>query len=260
MLSNNGGGDVEWEECETKGITMIKLTINGKLVEVAESATILMAASKAGIDIPTLCFNEELAPAGACRLCVVEAAMGEKLALVTACDNPVSEGMVVSTDSPKALEARRVAAEILLAQSPTSKKLQHIASRLGLEKPRFTLPANECILCRQCTRACQEVVGAGAISFITRGLGREVEPRVVFDTERCIACGSCAYVCPTDAIKLNDANGKRTIATPSGKMEFGLKACAHCGFFFAPEKQLAYMARKADLPQEKFDKCLDCRE
>jgi len=239
---------------------MIKLTINGKAVEAAEDATILMAANKAGIDIPTLCFNEELAPAGACRLCVVELTAGENHILVTACDNPVSEGMVVNTDSPKAFEARRLAAEILLAQSPSSKKLQKIASNLGLEKPRFTLPAKECILCRQCTRACQEVVGAGAISFITRGLGREVEPGVVFDAERCIACGSCAYVCPTDAIKLVDAGGVRTITTPSGKMKFGLKTCAQCGFHFAPEKQLTYMARKADLPQEKFDKCLDCRE
>ena len=239
---------------------MLKLTVDNKPVEVADGATILAAATNAGVDIPTLCFNEELAPAGACRLCVVEVTRDGMPALMTACDTAVSEGMIVNTGSPKALEARRLAVEVLLAQNPTSKKLSHIARRLGVENPRFTLPTQECILCRQCVRACHEVVEAGAISFISRGLGREVEPKVVFDAERCIACGSCYYACPTDAVKLTDDGNRRTITTPSGKMEFILKACTSCGAYFAPEKQLAYMARRSGLPQEKFDKCLDCRE
>ncbi|MCL2150069.1 MAG: 2Fe-2S iron-sulfur cluster-binding protein [Dehalococcoidia bacterium] len=239
---------------------MSKLTIDGKTVEAAEGTTILAAANKSGVDIPTLCYNEELSPAGACRLCVVEVVNGQACALMTACDNPVSEGMTIDTNSPRALDARRLATEVLLAQRPTSKKLQDIARRLGLDEPRFTLPQQECILCRQCTRTCQEVVGVGAVSFIMRGLGREVEPRVIFDAERCIACGSCAYICPTEAIKLTDAGGKRTLMTPSGKMEFCLKACGHCGAYFAPEKQLVYMARQSGLPQEKFDLCLNCRD
>jgi len=238
---------------------MINIIIDGKSVEIEEGATILMAANKAGVDIPTLCFNEELTPAGACRLCVVETIKNNDPVLLTACDNQVSDGMMVNTKSPKAIEARRLAVEVLLAQSPTSKKLQKIAQRLGLEKPRLTLPSQECILCRQCVRACQEVVGAGAISFVSCGLGREVEPKVIFDSERCIACGSCAYICPTDAVQLSDEGGRRTISTPSGKMEFGLKACSSCGAYFAPEKQLAYMAQHSGLPIEKFDLCLDCR-
>lgn len=239
---------------------MFKITIDGKTIEVEENSTIMKAAIKAGIDIPSLCFNEELTPAGACRLCVVEATKNGDSVLKTACDNPVYDGMRIETKSNRAIEARKLAAEVLLAQTPTSKKLQKIARNLGIEKTRFSLPSKECILCRQCTRACQEVVGVGAISFIPRGLGRAVEPQVVFDEERCIACGSCAYVCPTEAVKLVDENGKRTITTPSGKMEFTLKPCTRCGALFAPEKQLAYMARKSGLPQEKFDLCLDCRD
>ncbi len=239
---------------------MFKINIDGKNLEVEENATIMAAAIKAGINMPSLCFNEELSPAGACRLCVVEVIKDGNSALMTACDNPVYEGMTVKTKSPRALEARKVAAELLLAQSPTSKKLQKSARELGIEKSRFTLPPKECILCRQCTRACQEVVGVGAISFISRGLGRDIEPQVVFDPERCIACGSCAYICPTGALNLVDEKGKRTISTPSGKMEFALKSCARCGAQFAPEKQLAYMARKSGLPQEKFDLCVNCRD
>ena len=239
---------------------MFKVNIDGKNIEIEEQATIMDAAIKAGIEIPSLCFNEELSPAGACRLCVVEVNKDGDSALMTACDNPVYEGMMVKTKSPRALEARKVAAEVLLAQSPTSKRLGKIAHNLGIDKPRFMLPPKECILCRQCTRTCQEVVGAGAISFISRGLGRDVEPHIVFDAERCIACGSCAYICPTEAIKLVDENGKRTISTPSGKMEFVLKTCARCGTSFSPEKQLAFMARKSGLPQDKFDLCVNCRE
>lgn len=239
---------------------MFNITIDGKSVEVAEGTTIFTAATRAGIDIPTLCFNEELTPAGVCRICVVEVVRGGDSVLMTSCNSPVEAGMTVSTGSPKALAARRLAVEVLLAQNPTSKKLRGIASRLGLEKPRLTLPAKECILCRQCLRACQEVVEAGAISFTSCGLGREVEPKVSFDAERCIACGSCAYVCPTDAVKLTDDNGKRIIITPSGKMEFALKPCANCGAYFAPEKQLSYMAKRSGLPQDKFEKCPDCRE
>ena len=239
---------------------MFKLTIDGKPVEVDENATILGAAARAGIDIPTLCFNEELSPAGACRLCVVEVTKNGDSTLMTACDNPVYQGMAVSTKSPRAIQARKLAAEVLLAQNPTSKKLLKIAKGLGIEKPRLSLPPKECILCQLCTRTCHEVVGASAIGFVSRGLGREVEPHMVFDTDRCIACGSCAYICPTEAVVLTDANGKRTISTPSGKMEFGMRACATCGAYFAPEKQLEYMARKSGLPQEKFTLCLDCRE
>jgi ferredoxin len=109
-------------------------------------------------------------------------------------------------------------------------------------------------------RACQEVVGAGAITFIARGLEREnKEATVVWTPDKCIACGSCAYICPTQAVTLNDNQGVRSINTPSVKMEFKLKACTQCGSYYAPEKQLAYMAKAAKLPIEKFDLCPDCR-
>jgi bidirectional [NiFe] hydrogenase diaphorase subunit len=239
---------------------MFKLTIDGKPVEIQQNATILAAVTKAGVDIPTLCFNEELSPAGACRLCVVEVLKNGESALVTACDNPVSEGMVVNTASPGAIGARRLAAELLLAQNPTSPRLKKIAERLGIREPRFSLPYSECILCRQCTRACREVVGAGAISFVPRGMGRDAEPRLLFDVDRCIACGSCAFICPTDAIKLVDTGGKRTITTPDCAMEFVMRRCEKCGCYFAPEKQLDYMSEKSGLPREKFTLCLDCRD
>jgi NADH dehydrogenase/NADH:ubiquinone oxidoreductase subunit G len=240
---------------------LVKLTIDNKTVEVEEGATILEAAAKAGVAIPTLCYNEELSPAGACRVCAVEIAWEPAPIIVTSCNYPVAQGMAVSTKSEKAVKARRLAVEMLLAQHPHSEKIAKLAQTLGISEPRFSIKIEECILCRLCVRTCQEVVGANAITFIAQGLEREnKEAAVVWDTEKCIACGSCAYICPTQAVLMGDNQGVRTISTPSVKMEFKLKACTKCGNFYAPEKQLAFMARTAKLPIEKFGLCPDCRD
>jgi NAD-dependent dihydropyrimidine dehydrogenase PreA subunit len=103
-------------------------------------------------------------------------------------------------------------------------------------------------------------VGADAITFIARGLEREnKEAAVVWNQDKCIACGSCAYICPTQAVTMSDNQGMRVINTPSIKMEFKLKACTKCGNYYSAEKQLAYLAKTAKLPIEKFDLCPDCR-
>ena len=97
---------------------MVKLTIDNKPVEIHEGATILEAALKAGVSIPTLCYNEELSPAGACRVCVVELAQTPYSITVTACTHPVADGMVVSTRSEKAVKARKMAVEMLTGAAP----------------------------------------------------------------------------------------------------------------------------------------------
>ena len=240
---------------------MVKLTIDNKPVEIHEGATILEAALKAGVTIPTLCYNEELSPAGACRVCVVELAQTPYSITVAACNHPVADGMVVSTKSEKAIKARKIAVEMLMAQHPHSEKIAKLAETLGIKEPRFSVNPDECILCRLCVRTCNEVVGASAITFLAQGQEREnKEAEVVWNQEKCIACGSCAYICPTQAVMMSDNQGIRTINTPSVKMEFKLKACTKCGSFYAPEKQLTYMAKTAKLPIEKFDLCPDCRE
>lgn len=241
---------------------MINIKINNKPVEAKEGSTILAAAAKAGVTIPTLCDNEELTAVGACRICAVEIRSADFPGhIVTACTQPVSEGMEIFTDSEPALKARRLAVELLLARKPHSQTLERIASDLGIQESRFTLPEQECILCQLCSRTCHEVVGVNAITFVTQGLSREeTEPNMQWSKDRCIACGSCAYVCPTRAVTLTDESGVRTLNTPDTVMEFKLKACTKCGTFYAPEKQLEYMARQSNQPLDKFDICLDCRD
>ena len=240
---------------------MVKMTIDDKVVEAEEGSTILDAAKKAGISIPTLCYHESLSPIGSCRVCSVEVMTDGTSNLATACDYPVEEGLKVRTNSERVAQARRLAVELLLAQRPHSAEIQKLARKLGIEEPGFTLKQRECILCELCVRACQEIVGVDAITFIAQGIDRGIdEPSVEHSLTKCIGCDSCAYICPTEAITVEDVGDTRIINTPSGKLEFKLKQCKTCGKYWAPEKQLDYLVEKWQLEPEIFDTCPDCRD
>jgi len=239
---------------------MVKLTIDNKVIEVEEGSTILEAVEKSGIFIPTLCYHEALTPIGSCRLCSVEIIANGTSDLTAACTYPVEEGLEVRTNSERVVNARKVAMELLLAQCPHSDRIQELASKLGIEKPSFTLEERECILCGLCIRACGEIVGVSAINFIAQGIDRDIgEPSIEVSSSECIGCDSCAYICPTDAITVDDVGDTRIINTPSGKMEFKLKRCKTCGNYWAPERQLDYIVKKLDLLPEVFDNCPNCR-
>ena len=239
---------------------MVKLTIDNKVIEVEEGSTILEAVEKSGIFIPTLCYHEALTPIGSCRLCSVEVIANGTSDLTAACTYPVEEGLEVRTNSERVVNARKVAMELLLAQRPHSDRIQELASKLGIEKPSFTLEERECILCGLCIRACGEIVGVSAINFIAQGIDRDIgEASIEVSSSECIGCDSCAYICPTDAITVDDVGDTRIINTPSGKMEFKLKRCKTCGNYWAPERQLDYIVKKLDLLPEVFDNCPNCR-
>jgi ferredoxin len=115
----------------------------------------------------------------------------------------------------------------------------------------------ECNLCRRCVGICRKTVGIAAISYVELGNG---QAQIVFAADRCIACGSCAYICDTGMLTLEDIGGTRIMTIPGGRMEFKLRQCKKCGSYWAPERQLEYIAEKANLPREVFDLCIDCRE
>ncbi|MBT9140478.1 MAG: NADP-reducing hydrogenase subunit HndC [Dehalococcoidia bacterium] len=204
-------------------MSMINLIINNQAIEVEPDTTILEAAAKLGIKIPTLCYLPELRKFGACRICVVEDARGT---LVPACYTPVKEGMVLKTASPKTIKTRKTILELLLASHNGNClicdrngrcTLQTMAYEMDVREIRFKgairdfpmdasgaviRDPNKCILCGNCVRMCHEVQTVGTIDFTDRGFTASVA--TAFDKpiieSNCIFCGQCVLVCPVAAL------------------------------------------------------------
>jgi bidirectional [NiFe] hydrogenase diaphorase subunit len=239
---------------------MVTLTIDGRKIRAAAGTTILEAAQENNIYIPTLCHHEAVSNYGACRLCTVEVTKNGRERLVASCLYEVADGLKVKTNTERIAASRRMLMELLLARCPNNRTIQELAHKLGVAKTSFKLDDNDCMLCALCVRVCQEVVGVSAISLVNRGVDRALATPYFEDSDVCIGCGSCAYICPVDAIKFEDIGDTRYISWPNNKMEFKLKKCSNCGRYFAPQAQLDYIIRKAGLAPDAFDKCLDCRD
>jgi bidirectional [NiFe] hydrogenase diaphorase subunit len=204
----------------------ISLTINDRVVSGHTGQTLLQVANEHGIAIPTLCHFPGLAPLGACRICIVEIEGCPRPA--PACATPAEQGMVVSTDSKRILNARRMIIELLLAERnhtcpvcvmDGNCELQSLAKKLGvdhvrygfiapqmtvdLSQPRFGIDHNRCVLCRRCVRVCDEVEGAHTWDVSGRGSASRIISDLAEpwgDSETCSDCGKCVHSCPTGAL------------------------------------------------------------
>ncbi len=202
------------------------LTIDGKEVSAAEGATILEAASDAGIALPTLCHLEGVYDVGACRMCLVEIAGTPKL--LPACTTQVSEGMNVTTTSERLQQYRKMILELLFAErnhvcavcvANGHCELQTLAYRQGMDHvrydycfpkwdvdithPLYGMDHNRCILCTRCVRVCWHIEGAGTKNVAGRGAKAQIitdlfQPWGESDT--CTNCGKCVMSCPTGAL------------------------------------------------------------
>jgi len=208
---------------------MIALTIDGKELEVEAGRTLLEAARENVIQIPTLCYHEALKPYGGCRMCVVELETPRGPRVVASCTYPVEDGAVVHTDTDQIGHLRKVAAQLLLARAGHTPFIQELAASVGVDSTPFTLPTDSCVLCSRCVRACQEIVGIGAISMANRGSDRMVAPPFSISSADCIECATCVQVCPTDAITLKLITDRdRTVHVwPS---EYSRGACRLCEY------------------------------
>ena len=205
---------------------MVQLTINGKSIEVPEGTTVLAAAKRNGIDIPTLCAQKELTPFGGCRLCIVEV-QGFRVPIAS-CTLPVSNGMVVNTETESLKKSRKFILSMLFSErnhfcpfcqvSGGDCELQNAAYReemtswpmqpgwnnfvVDSSHPYFVLDNNRCILCRRCVRACGELVGNFTLAVAERGAASSIvaDYDVPLGESSCIKCGTCVQSCPTGAL------------------------------------------------------------
>ncbi len=179
----------------------ILLQIDGKEVKATEGMTVLEAAQKEGISIPTLCHHEKLEPYGACRVCTVEVEVGGRTRLVASCLYPVEPNLVVKTRSQKIDKIRRVLIEEMMAHAPDSWQLQELAKEYGADRDRFEKEPSFCIHCGLCVRYCAEIKKKNALGFVDRGARREISfiPRIA--AQECWNCKECFELCPTSALQ-----------------------------------------------------------
>ncbi|MGC9517613.1 MAG: formate dehydrogenase subunit alpha [Methanomicrobiales archaeon] len=225
----------------------INFSIDGLDCEADKGSTILQAAIKNGIYIPNLCYNSQLKPYGACRLCLVE---NEEGRMITACENHVTEGMKIKTDTEKLNKVKKILVSLLIANheknclycAKSDKcKLQEVASYFGIDEygldnfrhqikdipmdksnPFFIRDLKKCILCGICVHVCADVMGVNAIDFGFRGYDTKITTfadRDILDSN-CVSCGECVEACPVGALI------PQMSVTPSREVK---TTCVYCG-------------------------------
>ena len=212
---------------------MIKAIINGKQVSVEQGTTILDAAKKVFVKIPTLCKHPDLPPSAGCGICVVKVKGSSKM--VRACCTPIEEKMDITTQDPEIVEIRKTVLELILSRHPDSCltcgrnndcELQRLTADFGIRKESFqkslhelpiddstgtiVLEPQKCILCGRCIEVCQDMQNVWALSFLERGIDTRISPAgdIRLGDSPCVRCGQCSNHCPTGAIVEKDDTAK----------------------------------------------------
>lgn len=217
-------------------MSKIHLTINGQVLEAESGDTILQAAQRGDIRIPTLCHHPALPPEESCRICVVEMIRGQWSSLVAACVYPAREGMVIETDTEQVVTARKTILELILSDHPldcmtcnaTGRcELQDLAYEYGIKESTLTgqvhvypldpdpnlyihWDMNKCIMCRRCIRACSEIQCAHVLTKADRGFNQRISTAFGRPLEQsgCDFDGQCIAFCPVDALSEKMSRGK----------------------------------------------------
>jgi NADH-quinone oxidoreductase subunit G len=222
---------------------MVNLKINGIPLQVEEGTTILNAAKKVNIKIPTLCYNPDLPAWASCGICIVRMEGSPKM--VRACTTPVSENMSIITHDAEIIAVRKTVVELILSNHPNdclqcprngSCELQTLAAEFGIREvpykkvlnalpiddsnPAIILNPEKCIRCGRCVKVCQEVQNVWAIEFLGRGIKGRIASAAdaPLGESPCIKCGQCAAHCPVGAIYERDDTAKVWAALQSADL------------------------------------------
>jgi len=237
---------------ESKSTQSVTLSIDGRAVTVPAGSTVMRAASEIGTNIPKLCATDSLKQFGSCRLCLVE--IDGARGTPASCTTPVSEGMVVHTQTPKLQKLRKGVMELYISDHPLDCltcaangdcELQDQAGAVGLRdvrygyeganhlgqakdqsNPYFDFDSSKCIVCSRCVRACEEVQGTFALTIESRGFGSKVSAGTPVDdflSSECVSCGACVQACPTATLT---EKALVEIGTPERSV---VTTCAYCG-------------------------------
>jgi iron-only hydrogenase group A len=212
---------------------VVQAKINGILIRVEEGTTILEAARRAQIKIPTLCKHPDLPPSASCGICIVKVKGSNKM--LRSCCTPLEEGMEVTTHDPEIVEIRRTVIELILSNHPNdclkcarnnACELQKLVADFGIREESFPqflrdlpidtstkavdLDPKKCILCGRCVYACQEMQDVWALSFLERGIRTRISPagEILLADSPCVRCGQCSAHCPTGAFVEQDHTAK----------------------------------------------------
>ncbi len=204
----------------------VKLTINGQEITASSDDTILTAAAKNGITIPTLCFMKDCNQIAACRICVVE--VTGRRGVVPSCVTKVAEGMEVQTESERIQKARRITLDMLCKNHRmicdqcsrySDCEFHALCRRYGISErdynpyvmdadkdesaPHLVRDTSKCVLCQRCVAACHEQ-GMDIIAVFNRGRNKKVAPPLPLAQTGCVGCGQCVAACPTGALSVKD--------------------------------------------------------
>ena len=229
----------------------LKITINNQTFNADENETILDVAHRNGIDIPTLCYHKDLTPTGNCRICVVE--VEKQRTLAASCVTKVWDGMKIQTDSERVVNSRKNTLEFMLAHHPAeaferdasgSTEFIDLVEKYNVHPPawgdggkRYEVDSdpnpfirvdfNQCILCRRCVLACEEIQGRSVWGIAFRGFEEQIVAGTnvnLLDAD-CESCGQCVAYCPTGALSNKLSYGK---AKPE-EVKKVTTTCTYCG-------------------------------